>query len=90
MPTTSEKHCETCICGKRAPVQGDPRHVTSRERKGPGTISWEEHLEAWNGYAAEYGTSQTATRMAERGGFSYGELLMFLKHEPRTWEPART
>ena len=75
-----EKHCETCICGKRAPVQ------QTRE-KGPGTITWAEHLLAWSNYAIRYGSSQSAERLAERGGFCYSELITFLGHEPKTWEP---
>ena len=81
--TTS--HCPTCICGRRAPVQADPYHLPD-PRRGPGTITWEEHLRAWNGYAARY-PQQSAERVAERGGFSYGELVMFLGREPATWEP---
>lgn len=76
-------HCEcpTCICGKRAPVQGDSGS------KGPGSIAWSEHLLAWSGYAARYGTEQSAERIAERGGFGWGELLFFLGRVPETWEP---
>lgn len=29
----------------------------------------------------------SAERIAERGGFSYGELALFLGREPRTWQP---
>jgi hypothetical protein len=76
--------CPTCICGRRAPVQRDQDHG-----KGPGSITWAEHLLAWSGYAARYGTSQSAERMAERSGFSYGELIMFLGRLPETWEPHR-
>lgn len=77
--------CPTCICGKRAPVQGEYGRGAKR---GPGTIAWSEYLLAWSGYAALYGTSQSAERMAERGGFSYGELVMFLgRREPETWVP---
>jgi hypothetical protein len=80
----SEKHCETCICGRRAPVQGE------RElKKGPGTIAWEEHLRAWSAYDAKWRCGQTAERLAERGGFSYGELVEFLGGEPKTWVPQR-
>ena len=81
-----EKHCPTCICGRRAPVQashafdGNPGHAA-------GTVSWQEHLLAWVGYAARYGKSQSAERMAERGGFSWYELFLYLGHEPTTWEP---
>ena len=79
-----EPHCPSCICGKRAPVQW------SRDRgKGPGSITWAEHLRAWSGYAAQYGNGQTAERVVERGGFSYGELVMFLGRDPETWEPRK-
>ena len=92
------KHRETCICGKRAPVQASQQRSVSPEYRerlkdirdhGSGTIAWAEHLEAHAAYAAEYGNQQSAERMAERGGFSYFELFLFLGHEPKTWEPRR-
>jgi len=92
----TEKHCPTCVCGRRAPVQGDyerycdyewAKQKIGREPKGPGTISWAEHELAWAEYARQYGESQSAERMAERGGFGYGELLMYLRREPTTWAP---
>lgn len=76
----SERHCDTCLCGRRAPVQAAHGH-------GPGTVSWEEHLLAWSNYATRYGTRQSAERMAERGGFGYGELADYLGREPKTWAP---
>lgn len=79
---SNERHCPTCICGKRAPVQADRQYS-----KGPGSIEWAEHVLAWSAYAAKYGTSQSAERLAERQGFAYGELVMFLGHEPTTWSP---
>lgn len=78
--TTTEKHCPTCHCGRRAPVQ------RTRDVRGPGSIEWEEHLLAWSGYNARY-PGQSAERIAERGGFDYAELLEFLGGEPRTWRP---
>jgi hypothetical protein len=80
---SDEPHCATCICGRRAPVQA------SHGVKGPGTVAWHEHLEAWSVYAARYGTRQSAERIAERAGFSWGELVEFLGREPTTWEPIR-
>jgi hypothetical protein len=77
---TDQVHCPTCICYRRAPVQADPRHGM-----GPGTISWAEHVEAWAAYASKHGTSQSATRIAERQGFSYGEVVTFLGRDPMTW-----
>ena len=92
--------CPSCICGKRAPVQASRYEVGAngyedkgRPRMGPGagpgTISWAEHLIAWGGYDAKWGSGQTAERLAERGGFSYAELLDFIGHEPKTWMPRR-
>lgn len=91
-------HCPTCICGKRAPMQAtrepgvadwDSRLKTkiSWSAHAAGTIAWSEHLLAWAEYARLYGTSQSAERMAQRGGFSWGELCAFLGREPTTWEP---
>lgn len=77
-----DNHCPTCICGKRAPVQ-----ATRRLKKGVGTISWEEHLKAWSVYASRYGTQQSAERIAERRGFDYYEITIYLGHEPKTWQP---
>ena len=73
---------------RRAPVQG---HWTigSKDRRKPGTIAWWEHVEAWTEYASRYGRSQSAERIAERSGFGYDELIMFLGHEPTTWEPLK-
>lgn len=86
-------HCETCICGKRAPVQKSAEGGTRNGNgvwapaRGPGSISWEEHLLAWSAYALRYGTQQSAERIAERGGFSYWELVDQLGYEPKTWTP---
>ena len=72
--------CPTCICGRRAVVQRDAEH-------GPGTVAWSEHLMAWGGYAAKHGQGQSAERVHERGGFSYGELRTYLGRDPTTWQP---
>lgn len=80
----SEGHCETCICGRRAPVQAEYGKDRSR-RKPPGTVTWAEHLEAYAAYAAQYGTQQSPERMAERQGFGYWEMTTLLGHEPTTW-----
>ncbi len=72
--------CPTCIGGRRAVVQRDAEH-------GPGTVAWSEHLMAWGGYAAKHGQGQSAERVHERGGFSYGELRTYLGRDPTTWQP---
>lgn len=79
-------HCETCICGKRAPVQ-DQRGLAGAPNMPEGTISWEEYLEVYARYAALYGTSQSAERLAERGGFGYYEAQKLLGRPLRTWRP---
>jgi hypothetical protein len=52
---------------RRAPVQAERGHPA-------GTIPWETHLAAWAGYAAAGHGSQSAERIAERGGFGYAEV----------------
>lgn len=71
---------------RRAPIQGDywlPRGAIGRE---PGTISWAEHLQAYEVYAAKYGRDQSAERIAARAGFGYGEFKTLVGHAPRTWQ----
>lgn len=82
-----KNHCSTCICGKRAPVQGDRGIPCSERKQGDGSITWEEHLEAYAVYSARQGASQSAERLAERGGFSYNEVIKLLGREPKTWRP---
>lgn len=71
---------------RRVPVQGE-FHRGANWRFNPGTISWGEHAEAYTEYAKRHGTSQTAERIAERGGFGYSELVKLLGHSPKTWTP---
>lgn len=70
---------------ERVPVQGEYRG--GRTTTPPGTVTKAEHEEAWRLYAARYGTSQSAARIAERGGFCYSELVLFLGSTPKTWKP---
>lgn len=78
-PANQETRC--------APVQGAMGHYKRGEPGyAAGTVSWVEHEAAWRTYAARYGRDQSAERIAERGGFSYGELVMFLGHKPETWK----
>lgn len=53
--------------GRRAKVQGYSAG-----------IPWALHVEAWDAYAKKYGTSQSAERLNERGGFGTRELDMFV------------
>lgn len=54
--------------GKTAPVQSQKR----------GQIPWDVHVHAWQVYAALGHRSQSAKRIAERGGFGYLELCLML------------
>lgn len=65
--------CPTCACGKRAPVVPG------------GSIAWSEHEAAWVAYSRVHGTAQSADDIAERGGFSIGELADLLQRQPSTW-----
>lgn len=80
------------ITDRRAPVQRDcicPRRDCSKQHR-PGTITWEEHERAWEGYARRCGRHhQSAIQIMKRGGFGYYELTLFLGHEPKTWEARR-
>jgi len=51
--------------------------------KPSGSVAWWEHLRAAEEYGKYY--RQSARRLAERGGFGYGELIKWLGHEPETW-----
>jgi hypothetical protein len=65
---------------ERALVNGAPH----------GTVSWEEHHQAWLSYARHH-TGQSAQRINERGGFGLVELTQQLGHVPTSWLPdART
>ena len=89
MSPDAKAHCTTCICGRRAPVQGASRGPSWLERCAipAGTVAWEEHLEAWAHYAALGHGDQSAERMAERGGFGIEELCFLLGRPPLTWRP---
>lgn len=67
---------------RRAPVQASSTSGWGKSTP-PGTISWEEHLEAYKNYHYD----QSASQIAERGGFGYAEITKLLGHEPTTWEP---
>lgn len=53
-----------------------PYQITEPHYK-QGFITYEAHLRAYAIYSAIYGTSQSADRLAERGGFGESELDVF-------------
>ena len=40
-------------------------------------IPWSVHCKAWEGYSLQFGTRQSAERIAERGGFDIGEMDIY-------------
>lgn len=71
---------------RRARVQAD------HDGKPAGTVSWDEHVQAWEAfndwiYHGDRNTGLSAEFINERGGFRYAELAGFLDHEPFTWKP---
>lgn len=68
---------------KRAPVQ--PEYWRKGTGSTWGSITWEEHVEAWEAYNRKYQSHQTAEDVAARFGFGYGEITELLGHPPRTW-----
>lgn len=74
---------------RRAPVQGNYWRPKGERGQAPGTIDWIEHEEIWKAYAREFpssAASQDAARIAERGGFGYGEIVALTGAPPKTWE----
>jgi hypothetical protein len=72
---------------RRAPVQG---HWRPRGQSRPGgTIAWSEHVLIREAYARRCGKGQDAERIAQRGGFAYDDIIMFLGRAPETWEPLK-
>lgn len=81
----------------RAPVQApcDRRwcatHPAGYRGHVPGSVSWEEHVEASREFVRRHGRGEgvedAAERMAARAGFGYGELVDYLGREPATWRP---
>lgn len=70
------------IAGKPAPVQGS--------RDGF-EVPWDVHVRAWQVYAACGHRSQSAVRIAERGGFGASEMVMLLSERQvytnDAWQP---
>lgn len=71
------------VTERRVPVQGGD--LIEGRRWPRGTVAWTEHVEAWEAYHRRY-PEQDAERIAQRGGFSYHELIEFLGHAPTTWQ----
>ena len=74
-----------------APVQGEPKL-----KLPAGRIPWAVHELAWRAYAAAVPASQSAERMAERGGFGWAEIIACIRgdynallHGSTIWDELR-
>jgi hypothetical protein len=79
--TTTKGHAVT---ERRAPAQSDYWKSKDSPEHLPDTISWEEHDQIWQLYAAKYGKGQSAERIAERGGFGWNEIAKLTGSAPKT------
>ncbi len=68
-------------------MQGERERAKGQPGREAGTISWAEHAECFEAYAKRYGREQSCERTAQRGGFSWGEFVLFLGREPSSWQP---
>lgn len=57
--------------------QKSKQHMFPLQQYGGGSIPWEVAEIAYREYARRYGTSQSMERLAQRSGFSIGEMDMF-------------
>ena len=69
----------------RVPVQNEATN-SRRGGKPPGSVTWDEHVEAWTEYHRQH-WGQDADTIALRGGFGFWELTDLLGHALETWEP---
>ncbi len=59
------------------PVRFQASYKKPKEFSNGGTVKFIAHLRAYGVYSALYGRSQTAERLAERGGFCPEEFSQF-------------
>jgi hypothetical protein len=65
--------CAECVARVRREYPEFPLQVT-RGLTGPVSVPWEVADRAWAAYSALYGRGQSVERLAQRGGFSWGEM----------------
>ncbi len=68
--------CRECD-DRRFPIQAEDVGRV-HPRRPAGTVPWSVGVAAWERYAARYGRDQSVERIAERGGFGFGEMHLFL------------
>lgn len=74
---TAQYRCDTCVEDVRRQLPRFPLQLM-RGAVGPVAIPWPVAERAWAVYAQLHGTSQSVERLAERGGFNWGEMDLYL------------
>jgi len=72
--------CPACVSRVRREYPEFPLQVTrdQRTKPGPTSVPWAVAERAWAAYSQQYSRDQSVERLAERGGFSWGEMDMYL------------
>jgi hypothetical protein len=65
--------CPSCVTAVRSRYKEFPLQST-RGLTGPTSVPWAVAEKAWAAYSAQYGREQSVERLAQRGGFSWGEM----------------
>jgi hypothetical protein len=65
--------CPACVSAVRSRYPEFPLQKT-RGPTGPTSVPWAVAEKAWAAYSTLYGRDQSVERMAERGGFTWGEM----------------
>lgn len=66
--------CEICIARVRARFPEFPLQTNRQGQPGPVSVPWVVAERAWARYSQLYGRDQSVEHLAQRGGFSWGEM----------------
>lgn len=70
--------CAGCVARIRGAMPRFPLQTSRTAPPGPLSIPWEVAEKAFSAYAARYGRGQSLERLAQRAGFSWDEMDVFL------------
>lgn len=69
--------CLGCTARVRANLPTFPLQFDGKSKPGPVSAPWTIAERAWAAYAARHGRDQSVERIAQRGGFSWGEMDLY-------------
>jgi hypothetical protein len=90
MPTCEHREakfgCDACVTRVRAKYPEFPLQTDWDVKPGPVSVPWPVADRAWAAYSARYGRDQSVERLAQRGGFGWGEMDLYFPGgaRPRT------